>query len=179
MGTGIGLLHNPDLVTPSVYCGKMCAFTLSLSADDKQGENTRIGVDLHWRNWISHGSCFTPLRNWVDEMPKTKATPLLFCPCFDTALQSWGSVRAASRSKHGCYSSELDVPGSEVNVSSSEVNVSSSEVEGSSFEVEVSGSVACFCEAVLGMSCSEVDVSYFEVEDSRSRLGVLCFELGV
>lgn len=54
-------------------------FDVVSSADDKQSENTRIGVDLNRRNWVSHDSCFTPLRNWVDEMPKTKATPLLFC----------------------------------------------------------------------------------------------------
>ena len=52
-------------------------------ADDEGGENAWIGVDLlNCGRTVAHGSCFTPLRNWVDGMPKTKATLLLFCHAF-------------------------------------------------------------------------------------------------
>lgn len=69
----------PRFSNPKRMLSQDVCFYVVFSADDKQGENTRIGVDLNRRNWISHGSCFTPRRNWVDEMSKTKATPLLFC----------------------------------------------------------------------------------------------------
>jgi hypothetical protein len=53
------------------------------SADRQQSQNVGIGVDLlDWGRTVSHGSCFTPLRNWVDEMPKNKATLLLACRGF-------------------------------------------------------------------------------------------------
>ena len=59
-------------------------------ADDEGGENARIGVDLlNCGRTVAHGSCFTPLRNWVDGMPKTKATLLLVCHAF-WAWQSQG-----------------------------------------------------------------------------------------
>jgi hypothetical protein len=49
-------------------------------ADDEGSENARIGVDgLNCGRTVAHGSRFTPLRNWFDGMPKTKATLLLVC----------------------------------------------------------------------------------------------------
>ena len=48
-------------------------------SDDEGGENARIGIDLLNCRTVGHGSRFTPLRKWVDEMPKTKATLLLVC----------------------------------------------------------------------------------------------------
>ena len=50
------------------------------SADREQGQKVGIRIDLlDWGRTVSHGSYFTPLRNWVDGMPKTKATLLLVC----------------------------------------------------------------------------------------------------
>ena len=57
--------------------------------DDERGKNARIRVDLLNCRTVSHGSFFTPLRNWVDGMPKTKATLLLVC-CSIFAIASSG-----------------------------------------------------------------------------------------
>ena len=58
-------------------------------ADNEGGENARIRVDWLNGRTVGHGSYFTPLRNWVDGMPKTKATLLLVC-CSFFAIASSG-----------------------------------------------------------------------------------------
>jgi hypothetical protein len=58
-------------------------------ADDEGGENVRVGVDWLNGRTVSHGSFVTPLGNWVDGMPKTKATLLLVC-CSIFAIASSG-----------------------------------------------------------------------------------------
>ncbi len=55
-------------------------FDVVFGANDQCGEDARIGIDLlHGGAVVVSHSSFTPLRKWVDGIPKTKATLLLFC----------------------------------------------------------------------------------------------------
>ena len=74
LAPGIGFSNAEAVLSQDVRSDVLCG------ADRQQSQDVGIGVDLlNWRRVIGHGSCFTPLRNWVDEMPKTKATLLFAC----------------------------------------------------------------------------------------------------
>ena len=60
-------------------------------ADDEGGKNARIGVDLLNCRTVGHGSCFTPLRCWVEWNAQNQSHPAAFCRggLFAIASSGW------------------------------------------------------------------------------------------
>ena len=76
LGTGLGLLQASASATPRGVLSQDMRSDILGSADRQQSQDVGIGVDLlNWRRVVSRGSCFIPLKNWVDEMPKRLPKP--------------------------------------------------------------------------------------------------------